>query len=76
MLKPIADKKHVGCFDNVLPHFDNFLGRRGGSDTLCAKRNQGNNDQREIKWLHVLRVGVQRPHKTRSTTNDFSFPIR
>ena len=31
-----------------------------------------NNDQREIKWLPVLRAGVQRPQKTRSTTSDFS----
>ena len=31
-----------------------------------------NNDQREIKWLPVLRAGVQLPQKTRSTTSDFS----
>ena len=31
-----------------------------------------NNDQREIKWLPVLRAGVHRPQKTRSTTSDFS----
>ena len=31
-----------------------------------------NNDQREIKLLPVLRAGVQRPQKTRSTTSDFS----
>ena len=43
-----------------------------------------NNDQREIKWLPVLRAGVQRPQKTRSATvlsiiscmDDIFFSIR
>ena len=29
-------------------------------------------DQREIKWLPVLCAGVQRPHKSRSTTSNIS----
>ena len=34
--------------------------------------NLVNNYQREMKWLPVLRAGVQRRHKRRSTTSDFS----
>ena len=58
------------------PHFGKFRGRREESDTLFVKivhaqRNQRNQrDQREAQWLHVLCAGVERTHKTRSTTSD------
>ena len=40
---------------------------------LCTRNvTKVNNEQHETKWLLVLRAGVQRPHKTRSTTSNFS----
>ena len=44
----------------------------GGLTRYSTNVTMGNNDQREKKWLPVLHAGVQRRHKTRSTTSDFS----
>ena len=43
------------------------------SPKLCTHNvTKVSNDKHETKPLPVLCVGVQRPHKTRSTTSDFS----
>ena len=45
--------------ERFLPHFGNFRGRRGGSDTLIVKIckhnvTKVNNGQRETKWLRLM----------------------
>ena len=47
-------------------------GGGGGVTRYLLNVNKVNNDQCQIKWLPVFHVGIQRPHKTRSTTSDFS----
>ena len=48
------------------------VGVMGGLTRYSTNVTMVNNDQSEMKWLPVLRVGVQRRHKTMSTTGDFS----
>ena len=48
------------------------VGVVGGLTRYSTNVTMVNNDQSEMKWSPVLRVGVQRRHKTRSTTSDFS----